>query len=83
VSSNGCGLQFSTSQYPYVENYYIIFEKYTRENNVTSEVEEKSIVFGSSDVLLAVDGLDIGREKLQHDNVLLLSYYTVFYIPFY
>jgi hypothetical protein len=26
VSTSGCSLQFATNQYPYVENYYIIFE---------------------------------------------------------
>jgi hypothetical protein len=34
--------------------------------NVISEVEEKSLVFGSGDVLLAFDGVDIGGEKVQH-----------------
>jgi hypothetical protein len=72
VSSSGCGLQFSTSQYPYVENYYITFDKYTRENDDISELEEKSLVFGSGNVLLAVDGLHIGGEKLQCVNYKIL-----------
>ncbi len=57
MSSSGCVLQFSTSQYSNVENYNIIFEKYTRENIVISEKEKKLLAFGFGDVLFAVDGL--------------------------
>ncbi len=46
---------------------------YTRENDVISVLEEKSLVFRSVDVLLAVDGLDIGGEKLQHVEYKILT----------
>jgi hypothetical protein len=36
-------------------------------------LEEKSLVFRSVDVLLAVDGLDIGGEKLQHVEYKILT----------
>jgi hypothetical protein len=47
-----------------VEDYYVIFEDYERDNNRNSLLADRDIIMNFGDVLLAVDGVDIEGKKL-------------------
>jgi C-terminal processing protease CtpA/Prc len=47
-----------------VEDYYVIFEDYDRDDNGNSLLAERDIMMNFGDVLLAVDGVDIEGKKL-------------------
>jgi hypothetical protein len=53
-----CSLIFTTTQQPYIENYFISFKDYVRDNNAYSLLEEKKNM-NYDDVLLSIDGVDI------------------------
>jgi hypothetical protein len=59
-----CGLWLLTHALPYVEEYYIIFEDYERDDNGYSLLADKDIMMNFGDVLLAVDGVDIEGKNL-------------------
>jgi len=62
-----CGLWLETHALPYVEDYYIIFKDYKRDDEGYSLLEDKDLMMNFGDVLLAVDGLDIEGKNL--DNI--------------
>jgi C-terminal processing protease CtpA/Prc len=47
-----------------VEDYYVIFEDYERDDNRNSLLADKDKMMNFGDVLLAVDGVDIEGKKL-------------------
>jgi C-terminal processing protease CtpA/Prc len=47
-----------------VEDYYVIFEDYERDDNGNSLLADRDIMMNFGDVLLAVDGVDIEGKKL-------------------
>jgi hypothetical protein len=47
-----------------VEDYYVIFEDYDRDDNGNSLLADRDIMMNFGDVLLAVDGVDIEGKKL-------------------
>ena len=47
-----------------MEDYYVIFEDYERDDNGSSLLADKDIMMNFGDVLLAVDGVDIEGKKL-------------------
>jgi C-terminal processing protease CtpA/Prc len=47
-----------------VEEYYVIFEDYERDDQGMSLLADKDIMMNFGDVLLAVDGLDVEGMKL-------------------
>ena len=59
-----CGLWLQTHALPYVEDYYVIFEDYERDDNGNSLLADKDIMMNFGDVLLAVDGVDIEGKNL-------------------
>jgi len=59
-----CGLWLQTHALPYVEEYYVIFEDYERDDQGMSLLADKDIMMNFGDVLLAVDGLDVEGMKL-------------------
>jgi hypothetical protein len=59
-----CGLWLLTHALPYIEDYYIIFEDYKRDDNGYSLLADKDIMMNFGDVLLAVDGVDIEGKNL-------------------
>jgi hypothetical protein len=59
-----CGLWLLTHALPYVEDYYVIFEDYERDDNGYSLLADKDIMMNFGDVLLAVDGVDIEGKNL-------------------
>jgi len=59
-----CGLWLQTHALPYVEDYYVIFEDYDRDDNGNSLLADRDIMMNFGDVLLAVDGVDIEGKKL-------------------
>jgi hypothetical protein len=59
-----CGLWFQTHALPYVEDYYVIFEYYERDDNGNSLLADRDIMMNFGDVLLAVDGVDIEGKRL-------------------
>jgi len=59
-----CGLWLQTHALPYVEEYYVIFEDYERDDQGMSLLADKDIMMNFGDVLLAVDGLDVEEMKL-------------------
>jgi len=59
-----CGLWLLTHALPYVEEYYIIFEDYERDDNGYSLLADKDIMMNFGDVLLAVDGVEIEGKNL-------------------
>jgi C-terminal processing protease CtpA/Prc len=59
-----CGLRLQTHALPYVEEYYVIFEDYERDDQGMSLLADKDIMMNFGDVLLAVDGLDVEGMKL-------------------
>ena len=59
-----CGLWLQTHALPYVEDYYVIFEYYERDDNGNSLLADRDIMMNFGDVLLAVDGVDIEGKKL-------------------
>ncbi len=65
VQETGCGLLFATTQQPYVENYFVSFRDYVKDENAYSLLEEKKIIMNYGDVLLGIDGDDIGEKHLQ------------------
>jgi lipopolysaccharide export LptBFGC system permease protein LptF len=65
VQETGCGLLFATTQQPYVENYFVSFRDYVKDENAYSLLEEKNIIMNYGDVLLGIDGDDIGGKRLQ------------------
>ena len=67
LQHGGCGLWLETHALPYVEDYYIIFEDYKKDDGGYSFLEDKDLVMNFGDVLLAVDGLDIEGKNL--DNI--------------
>ena len=62
-----CGLWLETHALPYVEDYYIIFKDYKRDDEGYSLLEDKDLMMNFGDKLLAVDGLDIEGKNL--DNI--------------
>jgi hypothetical protein len=66
-----CGLWLLTHALPYIEDYYIIFEDYERDDNGYSLLADKDIMMNFGDVLLAVDGVDIeGKNSGDMRNML-------------
>jgi hypothetical protein len=59
-----CGLWLLTYALPYVEDYYVIFEDYERDDNGYSLLADKDIMMNFGDILLAVDGVDIKGKNL-------------------
>jgi hypothetical protein len=59
-----CGLWLQTHALPYVEEYYVIFEDYERDDQGMSLLADKDIMMNFGDVLLAGDGLDVEGMKL-------------------
>jgi hypothetical protein len=59
-----CGLWLQTHALPYVEEYYVIFEDYERDDQGMSFLADKDIMMNFGNVLLAVDGLDVEGMKL-------------------
>ena len=59
-----CGLWLQTHALPYVEEYYVIFEDYERDDQGMSLLADKDIMMNFGNVLLAVDGLDVEGMKL-------------------
>jgi hypothetical protein len=59
-----CGLWLQTHALPYVEDYYVIFEYYERDDNGNALLADRDIMMNVGDVLLAVDGVDIEGKKL-------------------
>ena len=59
-----CGLWLQTHALPYVEDYYVTFEDYERDDNGNSLLADRDIMMNFGDVLLAVDGVDIEGKKL-------------------
>jgi hypothetical protein len=59
-----CGLWLLTHALLYVEDYYVIFEDYKRDDNGNSLLADKDIMMNFEDVLLAVDGVDIEGKNL-------------------
>jgi len=59
-----CGLWLLTHALPYVEDYYVIFEDYERDDNGYSLLADKDIMMNFRDALLAVDGVDIEGKNL-------------------
>ena len=47
-----------------MEDYYVIFEDYERDDNGNSLLADKDIMMNFGDVLLAVDGVDIEGKNL-------------------
>ena len=47
-----------------MEDYYVIFEDYERDDNRNSLLADRDIMMNFGDVLLAVDGVDIEGKKL-------------------
>ena len=54
----------NTHTLPYIEDYYVIFEDYERDDNGYSLLADKDIMMNFRDVLLAVDGVDIEGKNL-------------------
>jgi hypothetical protein len=65
VQETGCGLLFATTQQPYVEIYFVSFRDYVKDENAYSLLEEKKIIMNYGDVLLGINGDDIGGKCLQ------------------
>jgi hypothetical protein len=65
VQEMGCGLLFATTQQPYVENYFVSFRDYVKDKNDYSLLEEKKVIMNYGDVLLGIDGDDVGGKHLQ------------------
>jgi hypothetical protein len=65
VQEMGCGLLFATTQQPYVENYFVSFRDYVKDKNDYSLLEEKKVIMNYGDVLLGIDGDDVGGKRLQ------------------
>jgi hypothetical protein len=72
VKEMGCGLLFATTQQPYVENYYISFRDYLRDGTESSVLDEKKIIMNYGDVLLGIDGDDVGGKHLQDVKYIIL-----------
>jgi hypothetical protein len=64
VNDMECSLTFTKNQYPYVENYFVSFHSYSRDNNTTSLMEEKMLVLNYGDVFLGIDGLNVEGMQL-------------------
>ena len=47
-----------------MDDYYVIFEDYERDDNGNSLLADRDIMMNFGDVLLAVDGVDIKGKKL-------------------
>jgi hypothetical protein len=73
VHDTGCSLLFATTQQPYVENYFISFQDYGRDENETSVLEEKRIIMNYGDVLLCIDGVDMEGKNLEDIKYNILS----------
>lgn len=55
----------SSTPTPYVENYYVAFEAYKRhKGDIQSKAEKDMVVWNKGDILLAVNGEDIGGRTL-------------------
>jgi hypothetical protein len=59
-----CGLWLLTHTLPCVEEYYVIFKGYKRDDNGYSLLADKDIMMNFGDVLLAVDEVDIEGKNL-------------------
>jgi hypothetical protein len=64
LQHGGYELWLQTHALPYVEDYYIIFKDYKKDDGGYSLLADKDIMMNFGDVLLAVDGLDIEGKKL-------------------
>jgi hypothetical protein len=73
VQEMGCGLLFATTQQPYVENYFVSFRDYVKDENASSLLEEKKIIMNYGDVLLGIDGVVVGGKHLDDVKYNILS----------
>ena len=64
MTDDGCGLKLQTFELPYVENYYVSFEGYVRDQDGMSEAEDNKVMMNTGDVLLAIEGEDIEGKSL-------------------
>jgi hypothetical protein len=55
-----------------VENYFVSFRDYVKDENASSLLEEKKIIMNYGNVLLGIDGVDIGGKCLQNVKYIIL-----------
>jgi hypothetical protein len=59
----------STPLTPFIENYYVAFEGYKRhKGDIQSKAEKDRVIYHKNDILLTVNGEDIGGRTLDNVN---------------